>query len=324
MSDTLTVLTELTLQLHRPMELDEMLQLIADRTASLVSSPLVSVRLLDASRARLVATCRTGASLHRNRDRRYRLGEGLVGWVAEKCAPLRLGRAEDDPRFLPRSDKEGTLGSFLGIPIVSQGQCVGVLSAVHPAFDYFTEEHEKQMTLLAALIAPRVEPGRRERIAQLDRLTGALNRRGLDRELPAVLDEDAMPSALSAIVVGVDRLAEAIEAHGAAVGDRVLQVVAGVLHESVREDDLVVRWGDEEFLIVLSGTTQSAAEQVADRARASLEPAAIPLPEGPLAITASFGVVQRAPGERRDDTIARAERAMRSAKAKGHNRVETA
>jgi diguanylate cyclase (GGDEF)-like protein len=290
----------------------------------LIRSPLVSVRLLDPTRTRLVATCRTGSSLHRDREWRYRLGEGLVGWVAKECEPLRLGHAEEDERFLHRDDQERELGSFIGVPIVSRGQCAGVLSAAHPAFDYFTEEHEKELVLLAALIAPRVEHGRRERIAQLDVLTGAFSRKALDRALPDALDEDVVPAALSVILVDVDGLPEITEARGREAGDRVLAHVAGLLHDTVRETDLLVRWGQDELLIVLPGATRSVAERVAARARARIEDAVIEIAESTLGVTASFGIAQRALSERRDAFISRAEQATRAAKDAGGNRVEVA
>jgi diguanylate cyclase (GGDEF)-like protein len=300
------------------MDLDEMLQLIADRTASLIRSPLVSVRLLDATRTRLVATCRTGASLHKNRDWGYRLGEGLVGWIAQECQPLRLSDAEKDPRFLQREDKERPVGSFLGVPIVSQGQCSGVLSAAHPSFDYFTEEHEKQLTLLAALIAPRVEPGRRERIAQLDTLTGALNAKGLDRALPEVVDEDPVSRALSIVLVDVDDVARFDDA----TADRALQHVASLLHDTIREEDMLARWGERQLLVLLGGATRSVAERVAERARALVE--GTPLAPDELALTISAGVTQRNPSEHRDALIARATDALESARAAGKNRIAPA
>ena len=296
MGTPLSRLTELSLALHRPMELDEMLQLIADRTAELVQSPLVSVRLLDASRKRLVATCRTGASLHRDRSFRYELGEGLVGWVANECVPLRLGDAEGDPRFLPRSDQEQTIGSFLGVPIVSQGECTGVLSAVHPARDFFTDEHQEELTLLAALIAPRVERGRRERIAHMDELTGALNRRGLDAHFPPVLDDEQTPEPLSVLVTDVDGLDRVEEEHGREVVDVVLKRVAELLADGVRDSDPVVRLADTGF--------DSGG--------------------GEIRVTASFGVAQRTASEARDDLIRRAEVALELARGRGGNRTELA
>lgn len=324
MGTPLSHLTELSLALHRPMELDAMLQLIADRTAELVQSPLVSVRLLDASRKRLVATCRTGASLHRDRSFRYELGEGLVGWVADECVPLRLGDAEQDPRFLPRPDQEQTIGSFLGVPIVSQGECTGVLSAVHPARDFFTGEHEEELTLLAALIAPRVERGRRERIAHMDELTGALNRKGLDAHFPPVLDDEHTPDPLSVLTTDVDALERIDEEHGRDVTHTVLKRVAELLADEVRDSDPVVRWGESRFVVMLGRATRSQAERVAERARQKLADTGFDAGGKELRVSASFGVAQRTESEARDDLIRRAEVALELAKGRGGNRTELA
>ncbi len=280
----LGALTDLTLRLHRPMELHEMLQLIADRAAQMIQTPLVSIRLLDPAHRRLVATCRVGRSFHRDREWAYGLGQGLVGWVAEHAEPLRLGRAEDDPRFLARPDQERPIGSFLGVPMVSDGLCTGVLSAAHPAFDYFTGEHEQQLVLLASLVAPRIEQSRRARVAQLDELTGVLNRRGLDAHLPAILEDDRTPHPLSIVVADLDATAD----------DAALERFASVLCDSVRDTDTVARLGDRRFLVVLPGTSLPLAERIATRIR------------GQAGATVAIGAAERAPGEGRDELVARA------------------
>lgn len=306
MRDVLGSLTELTLLLHRKMELDQMLQLIADRTAELIQTPLVSVRLLDPARGRLVATCRTGSSLHRDRTRAYRLGEGLVGWIAEHGEPIRLADAEEDPRFLRRPDQERSVGSFLGVPIVSSGRCTGVLSATHPAFDYFTEDHEKQLTVLAALIAPRVEQGRQARVAQLDEVTGVLNRHGLDVQFPSVLDEDRIDPTLSLVMARVDALETLDAEHAQGLADEALRRVAHALSDAARDADIVGRWTDRDLLAVLPGATLADAERLIERVRAAIAAAPLDAEGTPIPLTASFGAAQRDPGERRDDLVARA------------------
>ena len=128
----------------------------------------------------MLATCRAGLPLHQNATSEYRRGEGLVGWISEHCKPLRSDDAEADPRFVTRPDMVDRMGSFLGAPVVVEGTCIGVISAVNTAKAFFSPHDEELLRLIAGLCSPHIEVARLSRLAHLDPLTGAFNRRGLD------------------------------------------------------------------------------------------------------------------------------------------------
>src|SRR5688500_10100589 len=132
MASDVAQLVALTRELRRRKGLESLLQTVADHAAQLLDTPRASVRLLDPQRTRLLASVRAGEALHLNPVHEFSLGEGLVGWIAAHGQALRAGRAEEDPRFLPRPDMKEHMGSFLGVPILGDLDCLGVLSAVHP------------------------------------------------------------------------------------------------------------------------------------------------------------------------------------------------
>lgn len=325
MTSPLETLAALAREIQEPQSLEALLGRIASCTAKLVDCPRASIRLLDARGERLVAVCRAGEPLHENPEQTFRVGEGLMGWIVQKARPIRLADAENDPRFAPRPGMRDRMGSFLGVPILSGSMCVGVVSAVSSEADAFSREHEELVTLLAAICAPYLEIQRLSRLATVDPLTGALNRRGgreaLPSEAPPPRETDPP---VSVVLLDLDHFKSVNDTYGHVAGDQVLRQVAGVLAGIVRSGDAVIRYGGEEFLLVLQGVEQTTAVRVAERTREAIASTAFRVGDETLQVTASFGVAQRRAGEGREDLYRRADAAMYEAKHKGRNRVEVA
>jgi diguanylate cyclase (GGDEF)-like protein len=320
-------LTDIARKLHGRLSLEEILQTVADGAARLLAAPRTSLRLLDPTRTRLIAVCRAGAPLHRDPTSEFRLGEGLIGWIAEHGRPLRTGEADRDPRFVPRPDMKQRMGSFLGVPLMAGASCMGVLSAVHPSPDHFDEEHEQHALLLAAMAAPHLEIARLAGLTRVDGLTGTLNRRGLDATFPEVAgppDDDGLIRPLCVAMADIDHFKRVNDEYGHAVGDEVLKAVSNRLVGVVRGGDAVVRYGGEEFLLILPSVALAAGARVAERARAAVAEQAVVAAGTSLPVTISLGVAERRAGESRHELIARADAAMYAAKRAGRNRVEVA
>ena len=304
--------------LARRRELDELLSECVTRAAALVGSPRASIQVLDAARAQLIARCRAGEPVH-GEPAPFALGEGLAGWIALHGKPIRAAQAERDTRFVPRASRTVPLASYLGVPLLAGGECVGVLSFTHVREDAFDARHEAIAVLVAALVAPHVELARLARLTRLDPLTGLLNRRGLEALEHAEQREAALVG--SVICADLDHFKDVNDRHGHAVGDRVLVVVADVLARAVRRGDSVARTGGEEFLVVLPGARLAAAMRIAEAARATLAATDIESPAGKVRVTSSFGVAQRRVGETHEAAVARADAALYAAKRAGRNRV---
>jgi diguanylate cyclase (GGDEF)-like protein len=315
----LEALTRLAIDLQRRMALDELLQRIVQGAAAVVGVPRASIRLLDPSGTRLMAVCRAGEPVHENPDETFWVGEGLVGWIAAERKPIRSGAAEDDPRFVGRSGKRAQIGSFLGVPLVSVNVCVGVLSVVADDRDAFTELQEAYLLLLAGIAAPHLEIARLGRLAAIDPLTGALNRRAFTR-----LGANQPVRTLSVCMVDVDHFKRVNDELGHAVGDEVLRVVARRLAGVVRDGDAVVRFGGEEFVLLLPDVDEGDAARVAERARSDVARRPVDLGDRRVSITISVGVAERRAGESQDEVVARADQAMYSAKRAGRNCVRLA
>jgi len=166
-----------------------------------------------------------------------------------------------------------------------------------------------------------------QRFASIDALTGLHNRGWLDdtydREIKRS-ERDELPLAL--IMIDVDNFKNYNDEFGHLSGDQVLVTVADAIRSPLRPNDLVARFGGEEFAVLLPETTVSNARIIAERLRehvANSDPGMLDNRQLP-AVTISLGIAGRQPGYSLDMMIAAADVAMYHAKRNGRNRVEVA
>ncbi|RZS58281.1 GGDEF domain-containing protein [Sphaerotilus mobilis] len=155
-----------------------------------------------------------------------------------------------------------------------------------------------------------------------DPLTGLFNRRYLDATLRRELHRahrEGRP--LSLMVVDADHFKRVNDHYGHAGGDEVLRQIARVLQDSHRSEDVVCRFGGEEFVVVLPGSDLTFAAERAESLRRMVESLAIPTDGGFAHITISIGVTATWPGDDADKLFKRADAAVYEAKRSGRNRV---
>jgi diguanylate cyclase (GGDEF)-like protein len=160
--------------------------------------------------------------------------------------------------------------------------------------------------------------GRSVDAARTDELTGLLNRRGLAEQLL----ELGRRWTLAVMMVDVDGFKIINDRFGHAVGDAALQHVGGRLRASVRERDLVARWGGDEFLVVCSDIAAGAVAPVAEKLVDVVcnRPVVVEDVEVPIAV--SVGWALAADGEAAEHLVEVADEAMYRAKAAGGRRAE--
>lgn len=161
-----------------------------------------------------------------------------------------------------------------------------------------------------------------EKLALRDPLTQVANREGLHRALDLLLRAQAELSfPLSVVFVDADHFKRINDEHGHDVGDQVLKHLAQTLRANLPRDDLLARWGGEEFVIVMPQTPVQEAAAVAERLRQVL--ATTGWPAG-LKVTASWGVAQATRESELEAAMREADQAMYRAKHGGRDRVVSA
>jgi len=157
---------------------------------------------------------------------------------------------------------------------------------------------------------------RLEILASVDPLTGAENRRALN-EWMQLEDQHQAGSAIA--IIDLDHFKSINDTHGHAAGDRVLIETAGLIRALMKPSDRLFRVGGEEFLVVMPGVGRHDAQGLAD-----LILTAIPqkVRTRNASVTASIGLAHSREGEATADWVARADKALYSAKGQGRNRVQ--
>ena len=165
------------------------------------------------------------------------------------------------------------------------------------------------------------------RLAALDELTGVANR----RSIIAALDRDVgrairTRESIAVMMVDIDHFKAVNDTHGHLAGDQVLRCVVDVIQHRIRAQDIVGRYGGEEFLVVLTDTSAQGAQQLAEQLRAAVEATHCTYTGASISVTVSVGVFggRLEPGDSWDQLIHAADLALYRAKQGGRNRVELA
>lgn len=159
-------------------------------------------------------------------------------------------------------------------------------------------------------------------LADVDALTGARTRHGLDSELRAAAEaQERRGHPYALLVADLDHFKVVNDTWGHAVGDEVLRSVAHLFQAQLRPDDTLFRIGGEEFLVVARDTEPEGAMALAERLRLAVaENRFGMLPEG-RRLTVSIGVATTPPGDDPKALLTAADAAMYAAKQAGRNRT---
>src|SRR5438270_1736150 len=196
------------------------------------------------------------------------VGQGITGWVAETKHGALVGDSERHPKAVHIPGTTDADESMLAVPVIFEDRLIGVIVIVKVGLHQYSGDHLRLMTILANQAAVSIQNARLiERLAmtaRTDPLTGLANRRAFEQELEEHLQ--AIPSTpFAVIMLDVDDLKRVNDAFGHAAGDRVLNRVAGILSDRLRDGDMVSRWGGDEFVLLLPGMDQVGAVSLARR-----------------------------------------------------------
>ncbi|NJL33780.1 MAG: diguanylate cyclase [Chloroflexaceae bacterium] len=242
----------------------------------------------------------------------------------QTCSPCQAERT-------PCQHLQGQAGeSILCIPLVVWGKTLGILHLHNHTFA--TSEHRKRWQQLADSVAHHVSLALtsltlREQLKQQairDALTGLYNRRYLDETLPRELQRAARHNqSVTVMMIDVDHFKYFNDTYGHDMGDALLRTVGAFLETHTRSDDIVCRYGGEEFMLVLPGAAMEPAHLRAEELRVGLQSMNIEH-KGHLldAMTVSIGVATFPDhGTFADALIKSADEALYRAKHSGRNRV---
>jgi diguanylate cyclase (GGDEF)-like protein len=243
----------------------------------------------------------------------YLVGLAGVAWTY----PLVLGA------FLlvgPRMASFVSLSATVVIAVIAVSK--GVLSPGLPAVIYVATALLVGVFSLLFAQRARVQQAALEELAARDPLTGALNRRAMNRELQLAVEARARHDARFGLAIfDIDHFKRINDVHGHEAGDQVLVAFVRVVRSNIRKLDQVYRMGGEEFLVLFPAVDEASLPSVCETLLAAIRQGISCAGE---AVTASAGCAMLARDEDVGMWLARADAALYRAKHEGRNRVEAA
>ncbi len=205
-----------------------------------------------------------------------------------------------------------------------QEGAVGYLSKGTLSVEKLTEAVDNAIKKWQQMKQSQADQEELERLANIDSLTGLLNRRAILYQFNEYIRYTRRYNEeLSLSMLDIDHFKTVNDIYGHLIGDDVLEKVAGIVMQNIRNTDKVGRYGGEEFIIVLPKTGLSPALKLAERIRRKIESFKIKDSQGEIfRVTASQGIAGYKPGDDEYSLISRADKALYQAKEKGRNRIE--
>ncbi len=174
----------------------------------------------------------------------------------------------------------------------------------------------------SALIASHHRASELERASMSDPLTGVGNRRLGEAILAGWLEEQRLSGeAFGVLFLDIDHFKTVNDRFGHEVGDHALRVVASTLVDTCRHHDEVIRWGGDEFIVLLEGARAATLSLVAERSRVLLGQCRVMSGERKVALTISIGGTLAAAGDTAELIVRRADGLLYRSKTGGRNRV---
>lgn len=249
----------------------------------------------------------------------------------------------------------GSVSQSLVLATLRAGECVGEISLVdgkHPSALVVATEPSRVLSIphdtvwslvdhshgiarnLLGIFTARMRNERRalltsrdkrkqfEYQASVDALTGLHNRHWMIDAFPRALHRCVFKkSPCSIMMADIDHFKHVNDTHGHLVGDITLKTFARNLSENLRPHDLLVRYGGEEFAVLLPDTDLQQAKKIAERVRMAIADATIYHDELSFQVTVSIGITSTLQEEKLEDLIGKADQALYRAKEQGRNRV---
>lgn len=308
-------------------DMETLLTAVLERIKILIPASNWSLLLVDPQTRELSFAVAVGVPLESLKGIRLQLGEGIAGTVAQTGEPIFIPDVDQDHRFSARADRATGFDtrSIIALPLLVRGEVVGVFEVVNVADErYFREKYLPLLTILADYVAIAVDNVRNLQKLQartyIDEVTGFYNTRyliaKLDHLIPRIREDGGH---FSLVFLDLDNFKAVVDAHGHLLGSKVLAELARVIHGVLGPDDSLVRYGGDEFIILLPHRSQPEALALTHRLRHAINDARLLLDEGiHLQVTASYGVAAMPQdAQDREGLLLIADHAMFSSKGRG-------
>jgi len=314
-------LYEIAHSMGRSMSLAETMTLVSGKLSALVPFSLCA---LFVRRGDEDLRCRFAIGRHADRLENASIGEGdgLSGWVARHRRPLVNGLPIAEFKAAGVAADDIQLQSAMICPLTVGEEVVGTIALYHDAPESYTDDHRRVLDQVALQAASVVYNAllfeRTEEQALKDPLTGLSNPRALQFQVARELGRARRTSSpFSLILLDLDDFKIINDEYGHVAGDRALQEVAKALQQSTRSYDTCIRYGGDEFVVLLSACGRAEADERRRRLQQAVAAISLRAENGrEIALRVSAGAsVFPDDGDTYERLLARADRRMYRNKA---------
>jgi diguanylate cyclase (GGDEF)-like protein len=275
--------------------MDQILIIILKRLSELIKAKNWTLFLLDSNSQELYFEVVVGLDKGALVDVRIPLGEGIAGTVALTGEPILVPEVRKDSRFSNRvDDLTGFVTrSLICLPLKMQGAVIGVIEIVNPEdMSLFHDNFMPLLSILADYVAIAIHNARTYRkivaLSITDDVTDHANTRFMHQHLDQLLLQG---QEISLVFLDVDNFKQLVDSHGHLLGSKALREMAMVIASQLEDDDRLVRYGGDEFVIILPGQDkQTAFDKVVAIRKAVADAIFLQDDELQLKLTASFGI----------------------------------
>ena len=270
-------LLEIAETLSSTLELDEVLALLAHRTRRLTEAATCVVFLADESNPReLVVRAAVGRHQDAIAGARVRMGKGVTGKAASRLKPYLGSHDPNDLSLATRAHQSLDIKSCLVAPMASFGKLLGTINLYDDSPRAFSRDNLRTLVSIAGRAALAIQNATAfESVrdsAMIDPVTGLHNGRYLRSYLEHEMSRAARRGEqLSVLGLDLENFKAVNDSFGHGRGDAVLRDVAAVFQRQLRDYDLAVRNGGDEFVVVLPGTSMPEAARTARRIQKEIE-----------------------------------------------------
>ncbi|MEC4676217.1 MAG: sensor domain-containing diguanylate cyclase [Nitrospirota bacterium] len=332
-SHELDFFEEVSRTLTSTLNLNQILNTILQKAKKLIMAESGSILLLDEETGELFFEKETGRKKNKGRvsSVRIKAGKEIAGWVAREGVPVIIPDVSGDQKRYSGLNKKIAPGikSLMCVPIKIKNTTLGVIEIANKTSDRaFTRNDLDLLLKLVAQAAIAIERASLyQKMAEqsiTDDLTSLFNTRYLQSTLETeIARSDRYHTPLSLIFIDIDYFKAINDNYGHLTGSKTLVEIGQLLIKGLRSIDVVVRYGGDEFVVVLPQTSHNHALQIAERLRKSIIRHTFLKKEGySFRLTASFGVTTYPESAKtKEDLLILADEAMYKVKYQTRNGV---
>jgi diguanylate cyclase (GGDEF)-like protein len=267
----LEILFEVSRMTQTTLDKGEVYERLLDLIRQAVPYDNATLFLWDRSAAKLRVAVQRGHMVDLIGGVHFDHGAGFSGWVAKQKKPVLLTELHRGRRL-----DNAVVGCFMSVPLIVQGELIGVLNLSHAKPKTFDKDHLRLLSLMAGQAAATIQRlllyEEMRRLAITDDLTNIYNRRHFLERLQNEIDRARRYEVpFSVLFLDIDNFKELNDSFGHQVGDRILAELGSILKYWARSSDIVARYGGEEFTVLLPMTDKPRALIAAERLRRNIQ-----------------------------------------------------